>query len=369
MKKKTIFAIIVIILLFIIGDEFWYTTYENEYSVVKQFGKIVATNDSAGLRTKLPFAQSVSYVPKSRQIYDLPASEVITSDKKTMLVDAYVLWNVTDAKAYTQTLNASSATAQGRIDVIVYNAIKTTISSMTQEELIASRDSKMKFDATVSELDDIEINDIESAELDEDGNVVEGSKKEEKNDKEIIVISERLLKCIGDQCNQYGIKISDVKIKVLDLPDENKEAVYTRMITERNNIAAAYKAQGESEAQIIRNTTDAEVSVMLSKAQAQADVKVAEGEAEYMRILSDAYNDADKADFYTFSLQLDALKNSVTNGNTTIFLDKDNPVAEIFAGNFNNYVPSADNNVKVEEKAAALEVVEETEEVADDTEE
>lgn len=349
MKKKVIFAVIAIVLLLIVSDEFFYTTYENEYSVVKQFGKIVATNDSAGLRTKIPVAQSVSYVPKSRQIYDLPASEVITSDKKTMLVDAYVLWNVTDAKAYTQTLNASAATAQGRIDVIVYNAIKTTISSMTQEELIASRDSKMKFDATQAELEDIEINDIASAELDEEGNVVEEQKAE--NDKEIIVISDRLLACIGDQCNQYGIKISDVKIKVLDLPDENKEAVYTRMITERNNIAAAYKAQGESEAQIIRNTTDAEVSVMLSKAQATADATVAEGEAEYMRILSDAYNDADKADFYLYALQLDALKKSVTNGNTTIFLDKDNPVAEIFGGNFNNYVPSADNIVKAVETA------------------
>lgn len=352
-NKKKVFIIIAVIVLLFIGDDFFYTTMENEYSVVKQFGKIVTTNDSAGLRTKIPFAQTVSYVPKSRQIYDLPASEVITSDKKTMLVDAYVLWNVVDAKAYTQTLNASEVTAQGRIDVIVYNAIKTTISSMTQEELIASRDSKMKFDATESELEDIEINDIESAEMDEAGNVVESA--EEKPEKEIIVISDRLLSVIGNQCDQYGIRISDVKIKVLDLPDENKEAVYTRMITERNNIAAAYKAQGESEAQIIRNTTDAEVSVMKSKAQAQADAIIAEGEAEYMRILSDAYNDADKADFYIYALQLDALKSSVTNGNTTIFLDKDNPVAGIFAGNFNDYVSSDDNSSKIEAEAESIE--------------
>ncbi len=331
-KKKLIIAIIAVIALFIISSEICYTTYENEYSVVKQFGKIVATNDTAGLRTKIPFAQTVSYVPKARQIYDLPASEVITSDKKTMLVDAYVLWNVTDAKAYTQTLNASTYTAQGRIDVIVYNAIKTTISSMSQEDLIASRDSKMTIETTISELEDIEINDIASSETDEEGNIIENGKSD--SDSEVIVISDLLLKCIGSQCDQYGIKITDVKIKVLDLPDENKDAVYTRMITERNNIASAYKAQGESEAQIIRNTTDAEVSVMLSKAQATADATVAEGEAEYMKILSEVYNEEDKADFYLYSLQLDALKKSVTNGNTTIFLDESNPVAEIFQGNF-----------------------------------
>lgn len=330
MKKawKILVFIVVVAALVVVSGSF-YTTMENEYSVVKQFGKIVQTNDTAGLRMKMPFVQTVNYVPKAVQIYDLPASEVITSDKKTMIVDAYVLWKVTDAKAYTQTLNASASTAQGRIDVIVYNAIKTTISSMSQEELIASRDTAVKIVNTTDETEDIEINDIESQELDEEGNVIEDKEKEEV---EIIVISDRLEQCIGNQCDQYGIELSDVKIKVLDLPDENKEAVYNRMITERNNIAAAYKAQGESEAQIIRNTTDKEVSVMLSEAQAKADATVAEGEAEYMRILSEAYNDEGKADFYLFSLQLDTIKESVTNGNTTIFLDKDSPVAQIFSG-------------------------------------
>lgn len=330
MKKawKVLVFIVVVAALMVVSGSF-YTTMENEYSVVKQFGKIVQTNDTAGLRVKIPFVQTVNYVPKAVQIYDLPESEVITSDKKTMIVDAYVLWKVTDAKAYTQTLNASASTAQGRIDVIVYNAIKTTISSMTQEELIASRDTAVKIVNTTDETEDIEINDIESQELDEEGNVIEDKEKEEI---EIIVISDRLEQCIGNQCDQYGIELSDVKIKVLDLPDENKEAVYNRMITERNNIAAAYKAQGESEAQIIRNTTDKEVSVMLSEAQAKADATVAEGEAEYMRILSEAYNDEGKADFYLFSLQLDTIKESVTNGNTTIFLDKDSPVAQIFSG-------------------------------------
>lgn len=327
-KAGTAFICIIIIVALMVVSGSFYTTMENEYSVVKQFGKIVQTNDTAGLRVKIPFVQTVNYVPKAVQIYDLPASEVITSDKKTMIVDAYVLWDVTDAKAYTQTLNASSSTAQGRIDVIVYNAIKTTISSMSQEELIASRDTAVKIETTEAETEDIEINDIESQKMDEDGNVIE----EDEENVEIIVISDRLAQCIGNQCDQYGIEITDVKIKVLDLPDENKEAVYNRMITERNNIAAAYKAQGEAEAQIIRNTTDKEVSVMLSKAQAEADKTVAEGEAEYMKILSEAYNDEGKADFYLFSLQLDTLRDSVTNGNTTVFLDKESPVAQIFNG-------------------------------------
>ena len=326
--KKYILIPVLIILVYILLRSCLYTTKENEYTVVKQFGKIVATNDTAGLRFKIPFVQTVSSVPKAMQIYDLPESEVITSDKKTMIVDAYVLWKVTDAKLYTQALNASATTAQGRIDVIVYNSIKTTISSLTQDELIASRDTAVDIDASTSELEDVEINDIESTVTDEDGNVIDNAPEEV----EIIVISERLLNCIGNQCAQLGIEITDIKIKVLDLPDENKEAVYNRMITERNNIAAAYKAQGESEAQIIRNTTDAEVAVMISEAQAQADAIIAEGEAEYMSILSAAYNDEDKADYYLFILQLDTLKEAVTNGNTTIILDGDSPIAQIFNG-------------------------------------
>ncbi len=319
MKKGKIIAIIFILLaVIIVGSECMYTTQENEYTVVKQFGKIIATNDTAGLRFKAPFIQSVSSVTKATQVYDLPESEAITSDKKTMIVNAYVLWEVTDAKLYTSSLNASSTTAQGRIDVIVYNAIKTTISSMTQEELIASRDTAVVIDATDSELDDIEINDM--------------IEDENNTDVDVIIISERLRNCVGNQCDQYGIRIKDIKIKVLDLPDENKEAVYTRMITERNNIAAAYAAQGQSAAQIIKNTTDAEVAVMLSEAQAKADAIVAEGEAEYMRILAEAYNDPDKADFYLYTLQLDALEESVTNGNTTLFLDSDSPIAQIFEG-------------------------------------
>lgn len=327
--NKLAVVILVVILAFLVVSNVCYTTAENEYTVVKQFGKIIATNDSAGLRFKIPFAQTISSVPKALQIYDLPVSEVITSDKKTMIVDAYVLWDVVDAKAYTQTLNASAVTAQGRIDVIVYNAIKTTISSMTQEELIASRDTAVKIEANEAKIDDIEINDIASSVTDEEGNIIEDAAEE---DVKVIVISDKLISCIGNQCDQYGIEITEVKIKVLDLPDENKAAVYNRMITERKNIAAAYTAQGESEAQIIRNTTDAEVAVMISEAQAKADATVAEGEAEYMRILSEAYNDESKADFYLFTLALDTLKESVDKGNTTLFLDKDNPITKIFNG-------------------------------------
>ncbi len=317
--KKLVLMIVIFFGALIVFSSVTFTTKENEYAVVKQFGKIDRVVTNPGLNVKVPFIQTVSKIPKNLQFYDLPQSDVITSDKKTMIVDAYIIWEVTDATKFTQSLSANTSTAEGRIDVITYNAIKTTISNMTQEELIASRDESIDLGETDAELEDLEIKDIESED-------------EETGEVEVINLSTQLLQHVGSQCEQYGIAIDNIEIKVLDLPEENKTAVYNRMITERNNIAAAYTAQGQSEAQKIKNTTDKEVSVMLSKANADADAIIGEGEAEYMKILSDAYNDPDKADFYLFVRSLDTVKASLSNGQTTLFLDKSSPIAEIFQG-------------------------------------
>ena len=317
--KKLVRLVVIVVAALIVFSAVTFTTKENEYAVVKQFGKIDRVIENPGLNVKIPFIQTVSKIPKNLQFYDLPQSDVITSDKKTMIVDAYIIWEVTDAKKFTQSLSANTSTAEGRIDVITYNAIKTTISNMTQEELIASRDDSIEIGNGDTQLEDVEIKDLESED-------------ETSEEVEVINLSTKLLEHVGDQCDQYGIAIDNIEIKVLDLPEENKTAVYERMITERNNIAAAYTAQGQSEAQIIKNTTDKEVSVMLSEANASADAIISEGEAEYMKILSEVYNDPDKAEFYLYVRSLDMAKASLENGQTTLFLDKNSPIAEIFQG-------------------------------------
>ena len=131
--------------------------------------------------------------------------------------------------------------------------------------------------------------------------------------------------------SQYGIQIVLAEIKALDLPEDNKAAVYERMISERNNIAASYQAKGASEAQKIRNETDKEVSILTANAEKEAAKTEAEGEAEYMRILSDAYNDESKADFYNYIRGLDSLV-SIEYADNTIILDKDSELARILYG-------------------------------------
>ena len=371
MKKRTAVIILVLVAAFLLVETASVITYPNEYKVIKTMGKISRVTTEPGFSLRIPLVQSETTISKSRQLYDIAPTEIYTSDKKKMEVDAYIIWRVTDPIKFTQTLNSSKASAESKISAMVYGALKATVSSTSQEELIASRDAAL--DMTVEEdiLSDVEIQDITSEDLQENAQSTDGTQPAENQpagsapaadgtqpaengtqpqetseqpqetpdgmkvideNTRVISLSSKILEQLDKDYDpeQYGIEIQMVKIKKLDLPDENKDAVYNRMITERKNIAAAYKAQGESEAQKIRNMTDRETEVMLSEANAKAARLEAEGEAEYMKILSDAYNDPDKAEYYLFVRQLDAAKKSLKNGNTTLFLDSDSPLASIF---------------------------------------
>lgn len=283
--KISIAAAVILIAVLLFGGLF--TVREDEYAVVTKFGKIVTVHDQAGLKLKIPFMEQVRSVPKKIQIYDLAPSDVITKDKKSMIADDYILWRVTDAKKFTQTLNASVTSAQDRVSVATYNATKSIISSMNQDEVIESR-------------------------------------------------GERLTEMITSESNSdlgsYGIVIETAAIKSLDLPDDNKDAVYERMISERNNIAASYKAQGEANAQKIRNETDRNVAVMQANAEKQAAITIAEGEAEYMKKISEAYDTEEKQEFYSFLRGLDALKESFSGKNKTIILNRDSELVKVLYG-------------------------------------
>ena len=341
MKKPYVTILAVLIAAYIIGNLSAVITYPDQYKVIKTMGKISRVTTEPGFSLRIPLIQSETTISKARQLYDIAPTEIYTSDKKKMEVDAYIIWRVTDPTKFTQTLNASEASAESKISAMVYGALKTTVSATTQEELIASRDAALD-KREDDDLHDVEVQDITSEDLAEDGQdqtqtttepgeTDDGMSVIDENTR-VISLSNKIIEQLQKDYDpeQYGIEIQLVKIKKLDLPEENKDAVYNRMITERKNIAAAYKAQCESEAQKIRNTTDRETAVMISEAEARADRLEAEGEAEYMRILSDAYNDPDKAEYYLFVRQLDAAKKSLENGNTTLFLDSDSPLASVF---------------------------------------
>lgn len=288
MKKVSKYIVIAAaVVVLILGLSSMVITNRDEYKLIRQFGKVVKVIDEEGISFKIPFLQEVSTLPKQTLLYDLTPSDVITKEKKTMICDSFVLWHISDPLKFAQTLNSSMSNAEGRINTAVYNATKNSIGSLTQDEVISGRNG---------------------------------------------VLDDAVLSSIGGNLASYGIEILSFEMKQLDLPDDNKNSVYERMISERNNIAATYTAEGNSEAKVIRNTTDKEVAIMISDAQRQAEILVAEGEAEYMKILADAYSDEDKTDFYSYVRSLDALKSSMTGEEKTVILSEDSPIAQVFAG-------------------------------------
>lgn len=262
-------------------------TQQNEYKLIRQFGKVDRVINSSGISFKIPFIESTQSLPKETLLYDLAASDVITKDKKTMISDSYVLWKISDPLKFAQTLNSSVESGESRINTAVYNATKNAISSMSQDQVITSRDGEL---------------------------------------------SDMVMEAIGTNMDQYGIELLKFETKQLDLPDDNKEAVYERMISERDNIAATYKAEGNSEAKVIRNKTDKEVAIQISDAKKQAEILGAEGEQEYMKILAQAYGEEDRSEFYSFVRSLDALKTSMKGEDKTVILSADSPIAQIFEG-------------------------------------
>ena len=288
--KKSILIIVAALLIVLAGNTM-YTVAENEYACTVRFSKIIDTVDEAGLHFKVPFLDSVKYFTKATQLYDIPPSEVLTSDKQNMTVDCYILWSISDPLRFYQTLGTTSV-AEQRLDALTYNELKTVMGTLAQADIINMNDGA------------------------------------ERN-----AIYEAIAADVDALADQYGIRVEDVKIKQFDLPQSNLNAVYSRMISERNQIAEKHTAEGNKEAAMTRNEVDKQVNITVSNAEAEAAQLVAEGEAEYMRLLAEAYDTADKKDFYEFTLALDALKLSLTGDEKTVILDGNSELAKILMGN------------------------------------
>ena len=288
--KKTVIILVILALVAALGMNSLFTVRENQYACTVRFSQIIDTTATAGLHFKLPFLDSIRYFSKATQFYDIPPSEVLTSDKQNMTVDCYILWSITDPKLFYQTLG-STGVAEDRLNALTYNELKTVMGTLAQADII---------------------------------NMNDGGERNE--------IYAGISAAVNKQAAQYGIRVEDVKIKQFDLPDSNLNAVYSRMISERNQMAEKYTADGNYEASLIRNDVDKQVNILVSNARAEAAKLEAEGEAEYMRLLAEAYNSEDKKAFYEFTLALDALKKSLTGTEKTVILDGDSELAKLLTG-------------------------------------
>ena len=288
--KKTILAIVIALILVIGLSGSLYTVREDQYACTFRFSEIVNTTENPGLHFKVPFVDSVKYFSKATQFYDIPPSEVLTSDKQNMTVDCYILWHISNPQQFYRALGTTME-AEERLNAITYNALKTAMGTLAQADIINMNDGA------------------------------------ERN-----AIYEGIAETVNTQAATYGIFVEDVKIKQFDLPESNLNAVYSRMISERNQMAEKYTAEGAYEASVIRNEVDKEVNILISNAKADAAKLEAEGEGEYMRMLAQAYNSPDKQSFYEFIKALDALKATLSGEETTVILSKDSKLAQLLIG-------------------------------------
>lgn len=286
--KAGIFFIILIVLLLILLTNV-YIVKEGEYKVVRQFGEVVRIDKSPGLKFKIPFIQSVTTLPKYQMNYDVSEAEINTKDKKRMLIDNYAVWRIDDPKK--MITNARTfENAEARMEEFIYSVVRSELGQLNYDEII---------------------ND-------------EKSSRGSLNDRVTEKVNELLTQ------DNYGILVTDVRIKRTDLPAENEESVFKRMISERESKAQEYLSKGDAQKNRIIADTDRKVKELLSTAEADAEVIRAEGEGESAKIYNKSFSK--DPEFYQLYRTLDSYKETIGE-QTVIVLPSDSPYARLLMGN------------------------------------
>ncbi|MCT8137406.1 protease modulator HflC [Anaerobacillus sp. CMMVII] len=285
-KLGIIFVVLLSLLMILLSNLF--IVQQGEFKVVRQFGEVVRVEQEPGLKFKIPFIQSVSTLTKKQMILDVEPTEINTRDKKRILIDNYAVWRIDDPQQM-----ISSAQTIDRAETIMMNFIYSVI----RAEL-----GQLDFDQIINE---------------------EDSSRGSFNDRILNRVNELL------ERDNYGISVTDVRMKRTDLPEENEQAVYRRMISERNSIAQDYLSQGDAEANRIRANTDREVKEIVAKANADANEIIGQGEAGAAQIYNQSFGR--DVEFYNLYRTLLSYEKTIDD-QTVIVLPADSPYARILMG-------------------------------------
>lgn len=278
MKKFSI-GILVLVALFALSTMIMVD--ETEQIVILQFGKPIRTIKVPGLNWKFPapFQTSNSFEKRLLE-YDVPPEEILSKDKKSLIIDNYVRWRIIDPLLFLQTVRAVP-TAKTRLDDIVYSELRQELGTHDMVEIIT-----------------------ETREL----------------------IMEKVTKASNEETSKYGIEVIDVRIRRVDLPRENEASIYARMEAERKRQANKFRSEGEEEAQKIRAATDRDKTVILAEAYKKSQLIRGEGEAKALDIYAASYSK--DSDFYEFTRTLETYE-KVIDKKTTLVLPGD---SKLFKG-------------------------------------
>ncbi len=273
MKKGTLLIVVIVAILFLASLSLFIVD-ETKQAIVLQFGKPIRVISEPGLNWKLPFIQNVVFFEDRLLVYDAAPTEIITRDKKTLIVDNYARWKIIDPLRFLQTVRDLNG-AQARLDDIIYSELRVDLGLFDMSEIV--------------------------------------SEKREG-------IMKRVTEISNEKAKIYGIEIVDVRIKRVDLPPENEKFIFDRMKAERERIAMQYRAEGQEESAKIIAETEREKTVILAEAYKAVQTLKGEGEAESIRIYAESFNQ-DPA-FYKFYRTLEAYRLTFID-KTTVLLSTD----------------------------------------------
>jgi modulator of FtsH protease HflC len=285
-KLGIFLAIFIGILMLLLSNLF--IVEQGEYKVVRQFGEVVRVEQEPGLKVKIPFVQSVSTLTKKQMILDVDPTEINTRDKKRILIDNYAVWRIDNPQKMignAQTIDRAEAIMMN----FIYSVIRAELGQLDYDEIINE----------------------------------EKSSRGSFNDRVLNRVNELLAR------DNYGISVTDVRMKRTDLPEENEQAVYRRMISERKSIAQDYLSQGDAEANRIRANTDREVKEIVAKANADANEIIGEGEGGAAQIYNKSFGR--DVEFYNLYRTLLSYEKTIDD-QTVIVLPADSPYARILMG-------------------------------------
>jgi len=273
---KTFITFIIVVVIAAIGFSlFTFTVDETQKAAVLRFGEIVRIIEQPGLHFKVPFIQSVTYLEDRVLNYDIQPLDVYTADQKRLAIDNYAIWRVGDPQLFIESTGGRLNSAQGRIDEIVFSDLRNILASHTLDEIVSEKRS---------------------------------------------LYLQEVTELSREKLANFGIILIDVRIIRADLPSEIEQAVFERMRSERQRIAAQLRAEGEEQARQITSTADKDVEIILADARKVAEKVRGEGDAEALATYAEAYNQ--DPDFYRFWRTLESYRVALAS-NTRIILSSD----------------------------------------------
>ena len=259
-----------------------FTVLEVKQAIVLQFGDPKKVITEPGLNFKIPFIQNVVFIENRILDIDAPAAEVIASDQKRLVVDAYIKFKITDVLDFYKTLGNENV-ARSRISTIVNSRIRSVLGEQPLNMVLSEQRSTLMKQITSE---------------------------------------------VNDEVKNFGLFITDVRIKRADLPDANSQAIYRRMQTEREREAKEFRAQGAEIAQTIRSTADKEVTMLKSQAEKKANIIRGEGDGTATKIFADAFQQ--DPEFFDFYRAMQAYMESLDNSDTTMILSPESDFFRYF---------------------------------------